>query len=82
VKGEKRTTLAILMLAVASLILASVFEPRIGVEAKARQESQYILEDVSSWLLRLAALTPVDAPAEQPACRHGAPQARASLELL
>jgi hypothetical protein len=82
VNGEKRTNLAILMIAVVSLILATVFEPRIGVEAKARQESQYILEDVSGWLLRLAALAPIDATADHPDCHHESPQASVSWGLL
>jgi hypothetical protein len=82
VNGDKRTTLAILMIAVVSLIVANVFEPRNGVEAKARQESQYILEDVSGWLLRLAALAPVDAPSDYPDCHHESPQASTSRGLL
>jgi hypothetical protein len=76
VNGEKRTTLAVLMLAVVSLILAGVFEPRIEVEAKAGQESQYVLEDLSTWLFRFAAWLPADAPSGPPQCNPIAVQTR------
>jgi hypothetical protein len=75
VNSEKRTTLAILTIAVLSLILAGVFEPRMGVEAKASEQPQYVLEDVSSWLLRFAAWLPAEAPPQHAACRpHAAAQ--------
>lgn len=80
--GENRTTLAILMMAVLSLILAGVFAPRIGVEAKAREQSQYVLEDLSSWLLRFAASVPADAPSEHPDFRPNAAQGAASWGLF
>jgi hypothetical protein len=72
VNGEKRTTLAVLMLAVVSLILAGVFKPRIEVEAKGAQESRYVLEDPSAWLLRFAAWLPADAPSGPPDCNPNA----------
>ena len=63
--GENRTSLAILVIAVVSLILAGVFSPQTGVEAKANERPAYSLEDVSIWLLRLAAWAPAEG-AEQP----------------
>jgi hypothetical protein len=77
VNGEKRTTVAVLMLAVLSLILAGVCEPRIEVEAKARQQSQYVIEDLSTWLLRFATWVPADAPAGPPECNRNAVQSTA-----
>lgn len=64
--GENRTSLAILAIAVLSLILAGVFAPQMGVEAKASEQAEYAFEDVPSWLFRLAALVP--APPEHPEC--------------
>jgi hypothetical protein len=60
VNGENRTTLAILTIAVLSLILAGVFEPRMAAEANAQQQTQYVVEDVSGWLFRLASWLPSD----------------------
>jgi len=74
VNGEKRTTLAILTIAVLSLILAGVFEPRMGVEAKAREHSPYVIEDISSWLFRFAAWLPAEAPPGHPDCRPNVAQ--------
>jgi hypothetical protein len=82
VNGEKRTTLTILMIAVLSLILAGVFEPRVGVEAKAPQQSEYVPGDLSSWLLRFAAWLPADAPSEPPGCGPDAAQGATSWGLL
>jgi hypothetical protein len=72
VNSEKRTTLAILTIAVLSLILAGVFEPRMGVAAKASEPPQYAIEDVSSWLLRFAAWLPAEIPPQHAACRPSA----------
>jgi hypothetical protein len=82
VNGEKRTTLAVLMLAILSLILAGVFEPRVGVEAKAREQSEYVLPDVSSWLLRFAAWLPADVPPEHPECGPDAVQSTTPLGVF
>ena len=40
------------MIAVAALILAGVFAPQTGAEAKADTPSVHVLDDVSIWLLR------------------------------
>lgn len=80
--SEKRTTLAILAIAVLSLILAGVFEPRMGVEAKASDQPQYVLEDVSSWLLRFAAWLPAEAPPDHANCRANPAQVVAPWGLF
>jgi hypothetical protein len=83
VNSENRTTLAILILAMLSLILAGVFEPRTGVEARALEQSQqYVLEDLSSWLFRFAALVPAGAPSGHPDCRPNTAQGATSSELF
>jgi hypothetical protein len=71
VSGEKRTSLAILAIAVMCLILAGVFAPRISAEANSNAPSQYVSEDVSTWLLRLAAWAPAEVELEHPACAEG-----------
>jgi len=82
VNGEKRTTLAILMIAVLALILAGVFEPRMDVEAKASERPQYVLEDVSGWLLRFAAWVPAEATSEHPDCHSNTAQGATRWGLL
>jgi hypothetical protein len=46
------------LIAVLALILAGVFSPQTEVEAKAQDQSRYVFQDVSGWLLRLAAWSP------------------------
>jgi len=63
--------MAMLAIALFCLILAGVFSPRIGAEAKANAPAPYAIEDVSSWLLRLAAWSP-ETPLERPTCPEAA----------
>lgn len=61
-----------LAIAVLCLILAGVFAPRIGVEAKANSQTQFVIEDVSNWLLHLATWMPTEVQLEHPACAETA----------
>ena len=70
--GEKRTSLIVLAIAVLSIILAGVFEPRIGAQAKANDPTPYTIESVSDWLFRFAAWLPGEEPAGHPNCPSSA----------
>jgi hypothetical protein len=67
------------MIAVVALILAGVFAPQTGAEAKADKPSVHVLDDVSIWLLRVASWAPAGA-AEQPEAYPQATQPAQSFQ--
>jgi hypothetical protein len=54
VRETNRKTLVVLLLALASLIVAGVFAPQTGTAP--RQAAVHVREEVAGWLWRLAAL--------------------------
>ncbi len=75
VNGENRTSMAMLAIAVVCLILASVFSPQIGAEAKTDTPAAYSIEDVSGWLFRLASWLPAEGVPEHARCSEAVPPA-------
>lgn len=65
--------MTMLAIALLCLILAGVFAPQVGVEAKTNAPASYSIEDVSSWLFRLAAWLPAEGSAEHANCSQPAP---------